>query len=86
MAELGYPGVSVEPFFALVAPANTPVLIRQKLNDAARTVAKRPDVTTRLAPVGLIPMALTLKETDDFLRDQSTKWAPVVKASGAVVD
>jgi hypothetical protein len=31
-------------------------------------------------------MALTLKETDDFLRDQSTKWAPVVKASGAQVD
>jgi tripartite-type tricarboxylate transporter receptor subunit TctC len=86
MAELGFPRISVEPFFALVAPANTPVSIRQKLNDAARTVAKRPDVTTRLAPVGLIPMALTLKETDDFLRDQSTKWAPVVKASGAVAD
>ena len=86
MAELGYPGVSVEPFFALVAPANTPVSIRQKLNDAARTVAKRPDVATKLAPVSLLPMALTLKETDDFLRDQSTKWAPVVKASGAQVD
>jgi len=86
MAELGFPGVSVEPFFALVAPANTPVSILQKLNDATRTVAKRPDVATKLAPIGVIPTALTLKETADFLREQGTKWAPVVKASGAKVD
>jgi tripartite-type tricarboxylate transporter receptor subunit TctC len=86
MAELGYPGVSVEPFFALVAPANTPVSIRQKLNDAARTIGKRPDTASKLAPIGVIPTSLTLQETADFLREQSTKWAPVVKASGAQAD
>lgn len=86
MAELGYPGVSVEPFFALVAPANTPLAIRQKLNDAARAVAKRPDIAPKLSPIGLIPLAYTIKETDDFLREQGSKWAPVVKASGASVD
>ncbi len=86
MAELGFPGVSVEPFFALVAPANTPVPVLQKLNDATRIVAKRPDVAAKLAPIGVIPTALTLNETADFLREQSTKWAPVVKASGAKVD
>ena len=86
MTEAGYPGVSVEPFFALVAPANTPASIRQKLNDAARIIGKRPDAAAKLAPIGVIPMALTLNETAEFLRDQSTKWAPVVKASGAQVD
>ena len=86
MAELGYPRVSVEPFFALVAPAGTPLAIRQKLNDATRTVAKRPDVAAKLSPIGLIPISRTLNETADFLRVQATKWAPVVKASGAVVD
>ncbi len=86
MAELGYPGVAVEPFFALVAPAGTPLAIRQKLNDAARTVAKRPEIAPKLSPIGLIPVAYTLKETADFLREQGSKWAPVVKASGAVVD
>lgn len=86
MAELGFPRVSVEPFFALVAPANTAVSVLQKLNDAARTVAKRPDVAAKLAPIAAIPVALTLKETTDFLREQGHKWAPVVKASGAVVD
>ena len=86
MAELGYPGVLVEPFFALVAPAKTPVAIRQKLNDATFTVAKRPDSAAKLAPIGVIPTALSLKETADFLRDQGSKWAPIVKASGAVVD
>ncbi len=86
MAELGFPGVSVEPFFALVAPANTPLSIRQKLNDATRAIAKRPDVAAKLAPIGVIPTSLTLSDTANFLRDQSAKWAPVVQASGAKVD
>ena len=86
MAELGFPRVSVEPFFALVAPANTPLAIRQKLNDAARTVAKQPDVAPKLSPIGLIPLAYTIKETEDFLREQGSKWEAVVKASGAAVD
>jgi len=86
MTEAGYPGVSVEPFFALVAPANTPLAIRQKLNDAARVIGKRPDAAAKLAPIGVIPQSLTLKETADFLLEQGTKWGPVVKASGAQVD
>ena len=86
MTEAGYPGVSVEPFFALVAPANTPLAIRQKLNDAARVIGKRPDAAAKLAPIGVIPQSLTLKETADFLLEQGTKWGPVVKASGARVD
>ena len=86
MAEQGFPSVVVEPFFALVAPAKTPVAILQKINDATRTVAQRPDVAKKLAPIGLIPVAYTLKETADFLREQGSKWASVVKASGAVVD
>ena len=86
MAELGYPKISVEPFFALVAPAGTPMAIRQKLNDAARAVAKRPEIAPKLSPIGLIPLAYTIKETADFLRDQGSKWGPVVKASGAQVE
>lgn len=86
MAELGFPGVSVEPFFALVAPAGTPLPIRQKLNDAARAVAKRPDIAPKLTPIGLIPLAYSLKETAEFLRDQGSKWESVIKASGAVVE
>jgi tripartite-type tricarboxylate transporter receptor subunit TctC len=86
MAELGYPRISVEPFFALVAPAGTPLAVRQKLNDAARSVAKRPDVPPKLSPIGLIPLAYTIKETADFLQDQGRKWESVVKASGAQVE
>jgi tripartite-type tricarboxylate transporter receptor subunit TctC len=86
MAELGYPRISVEPFFALVAPAGTPLAIRQKLNDAARAVAKRPDIVPKLSPIGLIPLAYTLKETADFLQNQGRKWESVVKASGARVE
>jgi len=85
-AELGYPGIVVAPFFALVAPAGTPAPILDKLNEAARTTAKQPDVAAKLAPISVLPVPLTRQATADFLREQSRKWEPVVKASGAKVD
>ncbi len=85
-AELGYPGIVVAPFFALVAPANTPVPILDKLNETIRAVAKQPDTAAKLAPISVLPFPLTRQQTADYLREQSTKWEPVVKASGARVD
>jgi tripartite-type tricarboxylate transporter receptor subunit TctC len=86
MAEVGLPGVVVAPFFALVAPTGTPIPILDRINEATRAVAKRPEVAAKLAPISVLPFPLTRQQTADFLREQSTRWAPVVKASGAVVD
>lgn len=86
MAELGFPGVSVSTFFALVAPTNTPIFILDKLNDAARTIAKEPEVISKLMQIGLIPSTANQKEVVDFLNEQSTKWKPILEASGAKVD
>jgi tripartite-type tricarboxylate transporter receptor subunit TctC len=86
MAELGYPGVSLVTFYALVAPARTPVAILDKLSVATRAVAQRPVITSVLAVARQLPFVATRQETAAFLREQSTKWGPVVKSSGAKVD
>jgi tripartite-type tricarboxylate transporter receptor subunit TctC len=86
MAELGFPGVLATTFFALVAPANTPISVLDKLNEASRVVAQQPETAAILMPIGLLPSTASRTEAVEFLREQGTKWKPVVESSGATVD
>jgi tripartite-type tricarboxylate transporter receptor subunit TctC len=86
IAESGVPGFDLTSFFAIVAPARTPAAIVQKLNDAIRTVAQRPDTAEKVAVTATIPFPATLQETQAFLKEQDTKWAPIVQASGIKVE
>jgi tripartite-type tricarboxylate transporter receptor subunit TctC len=86
LKESGIAEFSLASFFGIVAPAKTPPAIVEKLNAAFRTVAQRPETAQKLVVTATIPFAATVRETEDFLKDQDTKWAPIVKLSGATVD
>jgi tripartite-type tricarboxylate transporter receptor subunit TctC len=86
LAESGVPGFDLTSFFGIVGPKGIPTPIVEKLNEAFRTVALRPDTAEKLAVTATIPFPATLKETQEFLTEQNSKWAPIVKASGASVD
>lgn len=86
LAESGVPGFDLTSFFGIVGPKGMPQPIVEKLNEAFRNVAQRPETAEKLAVTATIPFPATLTETQDFLREQDTKWAPIVKASGAKVD
>ena len=80
------PSYDLTSFFGIVGPAKMPQDIVEKLNAAFRTVAQRPDVAKALAVTGVVPFPATVKETEDFLTEQNSKWAPIVKASGAKLE
>lgn len=86
LAESGVPGFDLTSFFGIVGPKGIPEPIVQKLNDAFRAVAQRPETGEKLKATATIPFPATLKETQEFLTEQNSKWAPIVKASGATVD
>lgn len=79
------PGYDLTSFFGIVGPANVPTPIVEKLNQAFRTAARRPEVAKAAEVAAAIPFPATLKETQDFLTEQNSKWGPLVKASGAIV-
>lgn len=80
------PGYNVTAFFGVAGPAKMPQAIVEKLNNAFRTAAQRPDLAKTLELVAAaLPFPATLGETKQFLSDQNTKWEAVVKASGAEV-
>lgn len=86
MIEAGLPGYVVNSWFALFAPANTPRETIQKLNDEVNKALKMPDMQENLAKLGADPAGNTPQQLAEFVASETTKWAKVVKASGAKVD
>ena len=81
-AELGQPKVAVSLWYGLLAPAGTPAGVVDKLNGAVTKALETPDVRDRLLAQGAEPMPGSPQAFANFMRDEMTKWAPVVKQAG----
>lgn len=83
IAESGLPGFDVLPWFGVVAPAGTPAPVVNWLHAELAKVMQRPEVRQKLASLAAEPTATTPKEFAAFIDSEITRWASVVKESGA---
>jgi tripartite-type tricarboxylate transporter receptor subunit TctC len=83
VSEAGVPGYETTIWLGIVAPAKTPPAIVEKLNAEITKVVNRPDVRANWAKQGAVPMTMSVKEFDAYLRKDINKWADVVKKTGA---
>jgi tripartite-type tricarboxylate transporter receptor subunit TctC len=83
VAETGVPGYEATIWLGVMAPAKTPQAVIDKLNAEITKVVNRPDVRASWAKQGAVPMAMSPKEFDAYLRKDIDKWADVVKKTGA---
>ncbi len=79
MGEAGYPDVTIMTFFGLSAPAGTPPAILDRLNAAVRAIGSEPEIEKRMLALNVMPMPASRQDTADFIRQQSDKWAPILK-------
>jgi len=86
IAESGLPAFDAVSWFALFAPANTAKPIIDKWQLEVRRILKLPDVAKRLADAGLDAVGGTPDELAAYQKSELTKWAKVVKDSGAKAD
>ncbi len=86
MAEAGVKGVEVVVWYGVLAPAATPKDIVNTLAANIRKAAFSPDTKQKLVDQGAEPVGSTPEEFGKLLREEVTKWAEVVKASGAKAD
>jgi len=86
IAESGLPGFDAVSWFALFAPAGTPRPVIDKWQTEVRRILKMPDVAKRLADNGLDAVGSTPEELATYQKAEITKWAKVVKDSGAKAD
>jgi tripartite-type tricarboxylate transporter receptor subunit TctC len=80
------PGFEATSWFAVFAPAGTPKEVVAKLNQEIHRVFNLPDVQVKLKSLGLDPWLSTPEELTRFQAAEITKWAKVVKDSGATAD
>ena len=86
IAESGLPGYEAVGWSGLLGPAGIPAAIVEKLNTEVVRIIRLPDVHARLIGLGTEPRTTTPEEFSTYIRSQVTKWAKVVKDSGARLD
>jgi tripartite-type tricarboxylate transporter receptor subunit TctC len=82
MQESGVPNFDVTSWYGLMAPAGTPAAILDKINADMHTALRAPEVEKRMQEVAMPPAPTTRQEFDQFVRDEITRWARVIKEAG----
>jgi tripartite-type tricarboxylate transporter receptor subunit TctC len=86
IAEAGYQGFDVTPWFGLLAPAGTPANLVAKINADVNEILKRKDVAESFGAQGAEPYLTSPEEFTRVLRADIEKWGKVVKESGAKIE
>jgi tripartite-type tricarboxylate transporter receptor subunit TctC len=86
IAESGLPGYEVINWYGVLVPAGTQKAIVAKLNAEIVKIMGMGDVTDRLSVVGIEPFPSTPAQFSSFIKEETNKWAKVVKFSGARLD
>jgi tripartite-type tricarboxylate transporter receptor subunit TctC len=80
--DAGYRDYVVTSWNALSARAGTPTDIIGKLNSEIKTVLQSPEIRTRMANLGMEPIASTPEALTQRLKADVDKWRAVINAAG----
>ena len=86
IAEAALPGYDASSWFALFAPTGTPKAIVVKLNSELNAILQLADVREKFAAQGAEATEFSPEQFAAFTQAELTKWARVVRESGAKVD
>jgi len=86
VSEAGVPGYEAVIWLGVMAPANTPKPIVDKLNAEINRIVSSAEVRKAWAEQGAVPLSMTPDEFAKYMREDIEKWARVVKVSGAKPD
>ena len=81
IAESGYPGFKTVTWNGLMAPANTPQVVVQKLSDAVKDMMSSEATRQRLLSLGVDPIGNTPKEFADTVKLDIMIWSEAAKAA-----
>jgi tripartite-type tricarboxylate transporter receptor subunit TctC len=82
LIESGYPDFVSTVWYALVAPAGTPLALRTLLADTVGRVLREPAAIERLAQLGNEPVPTTPEATAALLAAETARWGHVIRAAG----
>lgn len=86
MIEAGVRAFESQQWFGLFAPAALPKELIAKLHAETLRIMENAELRERLAADGGEPVAMTPEQFAAFIRADASRWAQVIKTSGATAD
>lgn len=86
LEEFGLKNLRITQWFGYVAPARTPKAILDRFAAEVARSLRNPEVIAQLRNMTAVPAMLGPKEFEEFYLAEISRWAPVVKSSGAKVN
>jgi tripartite-type tricarboxylate transporter receptor subunit TctC len=86
LAESGFPGFEAIAWNGFVAPAATPATVIERLNREINAVLREAPTRQKIEAAGWEPAGGTAQQFAQFMQAERTRWAPIVKRSGARLD
>jgi tripartite-type tricarboxylate transporter receptor subunit TctC len=80
--EAGVAGYEAVGWFGVVAPAGTPRPVVARLNAEIRAALESPDIRQRALDAGTEPFTSTPQEFSAMIREETKKWAEVIRTGG----
>ena len=86
IAESGFPGFDVNPWWGILAPAGIDVTIVRKINDDVANILRTKEMIDFLAAQGAEPLMTSPEAFLKILEADVVKWDKVVKSAGVTLN
>ncbi|KRC84486.1 MFS transporter [Achromobacter sp. Root83] len=86
MEEAGLPGFVTGSWAGLMAPANTPKPIIERMAREISEIVKEPDVKQKFVDAGFLPVGGTPAQFADLMKKDSARYAEIIKQARITVD
>jgi tripartite-type tricarboxylate transporter receptor subunit TctC len=86
IAESGFPGFDVNPWWGILAPAGIDMAIVRKINEDVANILRTKEMIDFLAAQGAEPLITSPEAFLKILEADVVKWAKVVKSAGVTLN
>jgi tripartite-type tricarboxylate transporter receptor subunit TctC len=86
VAERGWPAYDSRAWYGFVVPKGTPAAIVATLRRATVDAINQPVAAQRMATEGAVPIGNTSEEFGAFIKEETQRWAEIVKTAGIAIN
>ena len=86
LEEAGLKGFDIGTWFGVLAPAGTPREVTQRLSTEMQKIIQSPEFKQRMAEIGAEPIGNTAEQMARQIRDETEKFAKLVKEAKVVIE
>ena len=86
LAESGLVGFDIGTWFGVLAPAATPKPVLMRLSEEMQKIIRSPDFKKRMAEIGAEPVGNTPEQMASQIKDDTEKFARLVKDAKVTID